>query len=430
MRIWLVGVGEPLPLPPYKNRVWRLGMIARLLVQRGHQVLWWSSDWNHAAKAPYYGEAKRVQVRDGYQFQLLHSCGYSSNISLRRIIDHIQLAREFSRCAQKEPPPDLILANYPTVEICDAALSYSKSRKIPFVVDVRDQWPDLFYDVLPSPLRPILRIACSHMESAARRIFRGADAVLGNAPSAVQWALRKAGRQPSKWDRAFGMAYESQAPAGEEVQKGYEFWKKLGIRRNSGQFLVIYLGVVNSITRDLETIIRAAEALAGPCPDVKFVICGAGDDLERLRSLAKTLPNVVLPGWIDAGAIYSLLQMASIGVNPSRAIHNFEGGITNKPVEYLSAGLPVLTTVREGIMWDYLRSWDCGFGYKEGDSQALAGMIKDLSVERSLHDKVRVRARGLYEAEFLPEKVYGRFVELLESIKESRSPDYVENITV
>ena len=50
MRAWLLTVGEPLPCDGPNERLHRTGLLAEALHSRGHEVLWWSSTFDHARK--------------------------------------------------------------------------------------------------------------------------------------------------------------------------------------------------------------------------------------------------------------------------------------------------------------------------------------------------------------------------------------------
>ncbi len=50
MHVWLMTVGEPLPVLSGNSRLWRTGMVAQELVRRGHSVVWWTSRVDHFRK--------------------------------------------------------------------------------------------------------------------------------------------------------------------------------------------------------------------------------------------------------------------------------------------------------------------------------------------------------------------------------------------
>ena len=54
--VWLVTIGEPLPVEA-GSRALRCRLLARELARRGHDVIWWTSDFDHFAKR-YHRQAE------------------------------------------------------------------------------------------------------------------------------------------------------------------------------------------------------------------------------------------------------------------------------------------------------------------------------------------------------------------------------------
>src|SRR4051794_31632102 len=120
MRVWIVTIGEPLPVSAARDRPLRSGMLAEELLARGHEVTLWASTFDHARKLHRYPADISLNPEERFQVRLLHGIAYRRNVSVRRVINHIQLARKFRRQALLEPQPDLILCSLPTIELCDA----------------------------------------------------------------------------------------------------------------------------------------------------------------------------------------------------------------------------------------------------------------------------------------------------------------------
>src|SRR4030067_2188159 len=149
MRVWLIPSGEPLPTDGSNERLFRTGVLAGFLVRRGHEVLWWTSAYDHMRKSHRVAEDTFVSLAENYRMAMLHSCGYRRNISLARLADHRGLARRFSALAPREPAPDVTLSSMPTIELSREAVRYARSRRIPVGLDIRDLWPDIFVDSVP-----------------------------------------------------------------------------------------------------------------------------------------------------------------------------------------------------------------------------------------------------------------------------------------
>jgi len=79
----------------------------------------------------------------------LYSLKYKKNVSIERIINHHILAYKFSKLAELEVQPDVVLCSYPTIELSLVATKYGKRKNVPVIIDVRDLWPDNFLDMVP-----------------------------------------------------------------------------------------------------------------------------------------------------------------------------------------------------------------------------------------------------------------------------------------
>ena len=100
MKVWLIQQSEPTPHDNNgKQRALRMGIIAQMLVRRGHKALWWTSTFDHYNHCHRCNTDKRVLVEPTYSIQYLHGCGYKRNISLSRMRENKMVARRFSNLA-------------------------------------------------------------------------------------------------------------------------------------------------------------------------------------------------------------------------------------------------------------------------------------------------------------------------------------------
>ena len=217
MRIWLITVGEPLPIDGRGDRLLRTGMLASFLAARGHEVLWWASTFDHIRRAQRFPTDTTVSLRDGSRIRLLRSVGYRRTVSIRRIVEHGGVARKFARQAEYEPAPDVVLCSLPTNELALAATRYGRRHRVPVVLDIRDLWPDLLLDHAPRWGRWPARVLLAPMFRWAREACSGATAIIGVTPGYVEWALDNASRLRSALDQDFPFGYERTAPAPEAM---------------------------------------------------------------------------------------------------------------------------------------------------------------------------------------------------------------------
>lgn len=415
MRIWLITVGEPLPTDKANNRLLRTGILANLLCKKGHVVVWWSSTFNHTLKKQRYNSDSLIDVTNRFKIYLLHSISYQKNISIRRIVNHYGVARKFRRLAETEPRPDVIVCSLPTVELCSVATEYGKKNCVPVVIDIRDLWPDIFFEILPSWAQCLGRYFIYPMVKNVRYACANATAITGITGAYVDWGVKYAGRERSIFDKDFPLGYSESAPGDDDILRSKIFWERYGISRKSDEFIACFFGTMGR-QFEIETVIQAARILKRQKRDFRFVLCGSGDNLAYYKNLARDCDSIVFPGWVEAGEIWSLMRYSSVGLAPYLSIDNFMKNLPNKPVEYFSAGLPVVSSLK-GLLEEVLEAHKCGVTYENGNVEDLTSALINLYDNRDLLKKMSENAYALFKEKYVAEKVYGDMIDYLESIK-------------
>ena len=70
MRIWLVQRAESTPHDESgSRRLLRIGIIADILSKRGHDVIWWTSNFDHVTKTHRFKSNLKRSVSSKYQIQ-------------------------------------------------------------------------------------------------------------------------------------------------------------------------------------------------------------------------------------------------------------------------------------------------------------------------------------------------------------------------
>ena len=407
MRFWVVAIGEPVPVGlAATDRLHRGGSLARFLAAAGHEVLWWTSAFDHFRKAHLFKTSTSLRLSETLGVRLLHGCGYGGNVSLSRILDQRSIARQFEHESQEhEALPDIVVSALPPVELCSSVVHYGRSRGVPTVLDMRDMWPDIFLTLAPAVLRPFSRLLLSPMFRMMRNTCMGATGIVGITGEFVDWGLGYAGRTRGDYDRDFPLAYATQEPASEAVSAAVRFWKDQGLFGGTDPFVIAYVGSMNRTDR-LECLLEAASRLTREHNDhFRFVVCGVGDQMERFKRMTAGNPLVSFPGWIDAAAIYVLLRASTIGFDPLPVRSDIVRGINNKAVEYLSAGLPIISMPENGVLADLLRDEGCGLSF-DGTADVLVRMLVRLDADRSAVRAMSEKSAALFRKRFAADRVY------------------------
>ena len=412
IRVWVITVGEPLPTDGAQVRLYRSGILSYLMAEENHEVTWWSSSFDHVAKVQRVEGQADIVLNKNLTLTLLPGPGYRRNVSLRRILDHVIVARAFKKLARKRMKPDVILVSYPTIELSWEAVKFGKEFKVPVVVDVRDLWPDIFEQAFPRVLKRFVHALFLPLNRKAREVFRSATAISGITDEIVEWGLDKGARRRSSMDRSFPYGYESSAAVSKDKLAAVEFWRLQGV--SADDWNICFFGTLGR-QFDMATVIGAARELMERCPQVRFIICGEGDLKEQFEDMARDVPTVSFPGWVDRVQIRALMELSQMGLAPYYPSRDFLMSLPNKPIEYMSAGLPVLSTIG-GVLGDLILQQEAGVVCEQPDAESLAALIADLVVDPDKITRMGEASLNLFEHRFDARVVYSQFSQFLQEI--------------
>ena len=418
MNIWITQDGEPLPAVDDSSRYWRCGILARELVKRGHQVVWWASTFDHARKQFWFERACAMEPIPGMKLRLLHGPGYYNNRSFRRIRHQRKLGAEFTKGSRGECQPDLIFSSLPTLELAQQALTYGINGGVPVIVDVRDLWPDHYLTLVPRVLRGVFRLLLFTEFKKARFILKSASGITAISRAFLDWGLNYAARGASSKDGVFEMGYPSTDFIGRHPQVDEKcLGAHYGIEADAMN--ITFVGSVNSIF-DFSTVIRAARHFSISNSRIKFVIVGDGTNFHQVRSAAKPLSNVTVTGRLDKESVSAILNLSSIGLSPHKEGRSINGALPNKSFEYMAAGLPMLSSLR-GELENLLCMEKIGRQYLAGSVDSLIKQIHWFAEHPIERKDMGLKSKELFRKKFCAEVIYPKLVNHLEGVAVDRA---------
>ncbi|MEL7185898.1 MAG: glycosyltransferase family 4 protein [Pseudomonadota bacterium] len=416
MNLWIIHAQENPAEPRHleNRREWRSNSIAEELADRGHDVTRWRSSFSHQAKTQLVANSEAVPA-ENYTLQYIYAPAYKRHVGIRRILSHRALGKEFKRIASlRSDKPDLIhVGNVPT-ELCAAAVQFGKEYRIPVIVDIRDLWPDSYADLLPFELgrlrSPVVRLL-QGLSRQTRRALRDAAAISALTDSFLDWALRLAQRQKRPEDVVVPMCYPAPRVSNDPDQSAL-LREKLCVSQESK--LAIYLGNIG-FQSNFDALVEAAEFLSEQRSDVVIVLAGSGPRYDQMRESSGRIPNLVVPGWLNADDVSVILSQATFGLIAYRNIPNYEMNLPNKFSEYLAAGLPVAAGIG-GEMGNLVEQHNCGFVYAEHDGKELARKLMHYESSRSDVANMSRNAKILHASRFDRNVVIPELADFLERV--------------
>lgn len=416
MKIWLLQTGEPLPLENGIRKM-RTALLADKLLERGHSVCWWGSAFEHQRKIWIANKDGDFHITPDFTVRVIRGCGYARNVSIARYIDHRILALKFRHRARKYEIPDIILSSVPCHHISYEAARYARERRICFAVDIRDLWPDIFLDRVNMGLFYFCSKAALFNDFHRLGIsLASADMLIAVSRTYLQWALDKAGRSCHIWDKVFFIGYKHNRDNSlREISKNT--YTPGWIKGNEKRKLIIFLGTFG-VTCELLLVLKVAKifyeaGLNEPC----FVLAGTGEQDKAIHRGAAELPNVVLPGWITTREIRWLLEKGYIGL--LCYVEGAPQSIPNKFFEYLSAGVPVVSSLK-GEIANMIKKHRVGLNYRAGDRNSLFYCIKKVLDKPNLREEMSRDALKFFRDFGDADRIYEDYAQHIERLVEER----------
>lgn len=407
MKVWIVSVGEPLPIDGENVRLRRMGNLAMYLSKQGIDVEWFSVSFDHYKKKQRCLKDSTYQINSNLKLRISFTNGYKKNISLSRIWHHRSAGEGILRLMEQSRQPDIIFASMEPLEVSESAVKYANKYRLPCIIDIRDLWPEIYYDVIPSYLHWALDYYVKQCCKKLSFTMKSCNSIVGLSNGFLEYGLKYASRPRSSLDRVIPIAYPNYDYSS-YYDRFEEFWGGYGLKRDD--FIITFLGNFGDQFH-FQDIIEVSQKFINK-PNVKFVLCGNGKNQENVR--LATGDNVVIPGWIEKDQILSLLSCSKLGVAPYINSMNYRLNTTNKFAEYLSASLPIAVSVH-GEMEDLLVKHSCGY-YYDG-SEGLLKIIDRYRSSTDLQKRHSINARRLYEdlfnADNINEKMLDHIITVL-----------------
>lgn len=274
------------------------------------------------------------------------------------------------------PRPDVIIGTSPQLLVALAGWWLGFSRRVPFVFEVRDLWPESLTAVGVGDENSLLHHT---LAAIARFLYERADRIVVVTPAFKEHLIRR-WRVPAEKISIVENGVETDLFSPQSECANVALRQKLGAE---GKFLVCYVGTLG-MAHGLETLLDAAARLRGGNPNVMLIVIGEGAEKERIKTLAhdQGLDNIrfldqqrreTVPSYISASdACLVLLKKTDV----------FKTVIPTKLLEFMSCARPVILGV-DGQARQIVEESGGGIVIEPENSEALVCAIQRLAADRS-----------------------------------------------
>jgi len=378
----------------------------RALEAAGHEVTVVTGFPNYPTGKLYPGYRLRLLQREtvgGVRVVRLPLYPSHDASSLRRSLNFLSFfLAALAYCLLRRTRYDLAYVYHPPITVGLAAALAGLVRRLPFVLDVQDLWPDT---IAATGMAGASRLV-GPLGALCRFVYARSCAIIAQSEGMRQ-ALIARGVEEAKVTTIRNWADGEPAAAAPDGP------------RADDRFTIVYGGNLG-LAQALDTVIDAAEIAIRHRSDIDVVLYGDGIDAERLRARGGA---VRCPGRVSRAEIVGIFAAADALLLHLRDDPLFAITIPSKLQFYLAMGRPIVAGVK-GEAADLLRRSGAALVVPPGDAAALAQAFIELAaMPRGRRDAMAVAGPLFYAATLSFDQAMARTLAVIAGTNPAMMPD-------
>lgn len=313
------------------------------------------------------------------------------------------------------PHPDVIIATSPQLLVGLSGWWLARLKKVPFVFEVRDLWPESLTAVGLGAENSILHRSLSAM---ANFLYSRSDHIVVVTPAFKDF-LVKHRQVPAAKISVVENGVETSVFAAASAQTTVTLKEQLSIQ---GKFVVCYVGTMG-MAHGLETLLDAAAALQERNRQIVFLLIGEGSEKEKIKALAASrgLSNVCFLDQQPREKIPALISACDACLVLLKKTEIFKTVIPTKMLEFMSCARPVILGV-EGQAREIVEEARSGIAIEPENAAQLATAISQLAANPELGRALGRNGREYVINHFSRRSTAEKYIQVLQSLL-SLSPE-------
>jgi glycosyltransferase involved in cell wall biosynthesis len=391
----------------------RVSELAYSWVRAGHDVTVLTAMPNHptgVVPAEYRGRALVRETVQGVEVVRTWIYPAPNRGRMRRSLAYASYGVSASIWGQLHVrPPDIVVATSPQLLCACAGRVVAAARRVPFVFEVRDLWPESVVAVgalrADHPVVRGLTVVEEHLYSAADAIvvvtdaFRARLVARGQPPGKIH--VVKNGADLSRF---------RPAPSDTALRA------KLGLL---GKFVVGYVGT-HGMAHGLDAVLDVAKRVAAR-KDIAFLFVGEGAERARLeeRARAERIESARFLGVLPRDEIVEVYATIDLALVPLRNSELFSTVIPSKIFEIAAMARPMVISV-DGEARAIVEASGAGVFVPPENVDRMSAAIVRLADDRQACARMGNAGREYVVREFDREVLAKRYSEILASVVAGR----------
>lgn len=298
--------------------------------------------------------------------------------------------------------PDIVIGSSPPIFPIFSAWVICKLRRIPFVMEVRDLWPEsaIQMGILKSKL--LIKI----MQWMERILYNQSYKIIALTEGIKNDICRRGWIDKKIVLVNCGVDINKLYPDNEsrvQIRKTYNLENKK---------IVLYFGALGE-ANNIGVILRAAKHLKS-YEDICFMLIGDGMQSQQIMQKMKELhlENVIIHKPVPKDQARAYINAADICVVTLLDIPLFSGALPTKMLDYMACGKPVLCGVR-GEAKRVVEESNAGFAFESNNDKQLSELILDLIENNNTAIMMGKNGIEFVQDKFSASKMFGLIEEVV-----------------
>jgi glycosyltransferase involved in cell wall biosynthesis len=376
----------------------------RAWVKAGHEVTVVTCAPNHPSGKVYPGYRNRFyhsEVLDGVRVVRVWTFLAANEGFLRRTLNYLSYLMSATLALPRLPPADVVISTSPQFFCGLAGLAGRIFKNAPWVLEIRDLWPESIVTVGAMRKGPAVRL----LERLEALAYRSADRIVSVTDSFVPHIVA-CGGDPGKI-----AVIKNGVDLELFTTQGTTAWMKseLGL---AGRFVAAYVGT-HGMAHGLGTILEAAERLRDD-PRIAFLLVGDGAeraDLERMKE-QKRLDNVTILGQRRKEDMPKIWAATDASLILLRRNDLFKKVLPSKMFEAMAMKCPIILGV-EGEARALLVEAGAGIAITPENAEELAAAVVRLAENPVLAGRFGAQGHAHVRDHYDRGRIAGRYLDLL-----------------
>lgn len=265
---------------------------------------------------------------------------------------------------------EVIIVTSPPLFVGITAYILSLFKRVPFVFEIRDLWPESAIDT--GVLKSGLIIKLAYWFEAF--IYKKAKLINVLTPAFRKTLLEKKNVLSEK---VIMIPNAADFALSEELLQNFDVQAFRAAHNLENRFVITYVGA-HGVANHLIQVIETAEIIQKSNPEVLFLLIGEGMEKPMLKAEAEKRGVTNSVRFIDAvpkKEVFKYILASDIGSSILKKVDTFKTVYSNKTFDYMSCKKPILMLI-DGVSRELVEQAQCGMYVEPENTQAFVEAIR------------------------------------------------------